>query len=176
MDASDEAIGGELSRIQDDQERVISYASFALTPEQRRYCTTRKELLAIVRLTRQFRHYLLGKPFKIRTDHNSLMWLLRFNETQGQLARWMEELSQYNMVLEHRKGRLHTNADALSRPGLKNGEHSHYVHGVEPENLHCKGCHYCQRAHQQWADFVENVDDVVPISRSAQVQGGTTPG
>ena len=84
-----------------------AYASYPLTPEQRRYCTTHLELLAIVRLTRQFRHHLLGKPFTIRTDHNSLTWLLRFKKPQGQLARWIEELSQYNMVLKHRKGRLH---------------------------------------------------------------------
>ena len=116
-DASNTAIGGELTQVQDGQERVVAYASYALTPEQRRYCTTRQELLAIVRLTRQFRHHLLGKPFTIRTDHNSLLWLLRFKEPQGQLARWIEELSQYNMTLKHRRGSLHSNADALSRTG-----------------------------------------------------------
>lgn len=77
-DASDEAIGGELLQVIGNEEKVIAYASYALTPQQKRYCTTRKELLAIVRLTRQFRHYLLGKPFKVRTDHNSLTWLQRF--------------------------------------------------------------------------------------------------
>ena len=34
--------------------------------------TTRKELLAIVRFSRQYRHYLLGRKFFIRSDHNSL--------------------------------------------------------------------------------------------------------
>ncbi|XP_045202307.2 putative deoxyribonuclease TATDN2 [Mercenaria mercenaria] len=51
-------------------EKVIAYGSFALTKEQRRYCTTRKELLAVVRFTRQFRHYLLGKPFTVRTEED----------------------------------------------------------------------------------------------------------
>ena len=161
-DASDEAIGGELLQLQEGEEKVIAYASFALTSEQRRYCTTRKELLAIVRLTRQFRHYLLGKPFTVRTDHNSLTWLLRFKEPQGQLARWIEELGQYNMIVRHRKGKLHTNADALSRSteGI-----NHYIHGVSPQDLPCGGCKYCLRAHSQWAEFIDDVDDVVPISR-----------
>ena len=47
-DASDVAVAAELSQIQDGVERVIGYCSFALTPEQRRYCTTRLELLAVM--------------------------------------------------------------------------------------------------------------------------------
>ena len=35
--------------------------------------------------------------------------------TRGQVARWLEILSEYNMDIEHRPGRQHTNADALSR-------------------------------------------------------------
>ena len=32
--------------VQNGEERVIAYSSFALTPEQKKYCTTRKELLS----------------------------------------------------------------------------------------------------------------------------------
>ena len=116
-DASDVAIGAELLQVQDNVERVISYGSYVLTPTQRKYCTTRKELLAIVRFTRQFRHFLLGRQFLIRTDHNSLTWLLRFKHIEGQLARWLEELSQFDMIILHRPGKCHGNADGMSRPG-----------------------------------------------------------
>ena len=114
-DASDSTVGSELLQIQNGEEKVIAYGSFALTAEQRKYCTTRKELLAVLRFSRQWRHHLLGRPFIVRTDHASLIWLTNFREPQGQLARWMEELSQYNMVLRHRSGRKHGNADSLSR-------------------------------------------------------------
>ena len=86
-------------QVQDGVEKVIAYGSFALTAEQRRYCTTRKELLAIIRFTRQFRTYLLGRPFRVRTDHASLVWLLNFKHPEGQLARWLEELGQYDMTI-----------------------------------------------------------------------------
>ena len=76
--SSDKSVGAELS--------------LTLTPEQQKYCTTRKELLAIIRFSRQFRHYLLGRHFTVRTYHNSLTWLMNFKEPQGQLARWLEEL------------------------------------------------------------------------------------
>lgn len=46
--ASDVAIGAEIIQVQKGQERVIAYASLGLSPGQRRYCTTRKELLAVV--------------------------------------------------------------------------------------------------------------------------------
>ena len=73
-DASDYAVGSELLQIQNGEEKVIAYGSFALTTEQRKYCTTRKELLAVLRFTRQWRHHLLGRPFIVRTDHASLIW------------------------------------------------------------------------------------------------------
>ena len=113
-DASNHAIGAVLSQVQDDVERVVCYGSYVLTPEQRRYCVTRKELLAVVRFTRQFRHYLLGRKFLLRTDHNSLTWLLRFKYLEGQLARWLEELSQFDMTVVHRSGVKHGNADGMS--------------------------------------------------------------
>ena len=47
-DASLFAIGGVLSQIQNEEEVVIAYASRSLRLSQRRYCTTRREMLAAV--------------------------------------------------------------------------------------------------------------------------------
>ncbi len=160
-DASDRAIGAELLQVQNGEEKVIAYGSYSLTPEQRRYCVTRKELLAVVRFTRQYRHYLLGRPFIVRTDHASLVWLLRFKAPQGQLARWMEELSQYNMILKHRAGSKHGNADALSRIQIADYCNA-YSYGVKLESLPCGGCAYCARAEHNWTEFTEEMD-VGPI-------------
>lgn len=165
-DASDAAIGAELIQVQNGEEKVVAYSSFALTPEQRKYCTTRKELLSIVRFTRQFRHYLLGRIFTVRTDHSSLTWLLKFKDPQGQLARWMEELSQYNMVVQHRSGNKHGNADALSRRPDNLTPCPSYIAGIKPADLPCGGCHYCTRADEQWSSFIRNVDEAVSLTKS----------
>ena len=158
-DASKTAIGAELLQVQNGVERVVSYGSCVL-----RYCVTRRELLTIVCFTRQYRHFLLGRKFMIRTDHNSLAWLMRFQGIQGQLARWIEELSQFNMRILHRQGRKHSNADALSRiPDLLEPCDC-YRAGTDLKNLKCGSCPYCTRAHHQWSRFDEEVDDVVPLS------------
>lgn len=163
-DASDTAIGGELLQVINDHECIVCFGSFVLTPEQRKYCTTRKELLAVVRFTRQFRHYLLGCRFIVRTDHNSLVWLLGFKNIEGQLSRWIEELSQYDMAIIHRPGKLHINADALSRMPDKLSYCENFSNSVNIINLPCYPCKFCERAHKQWSRFIEDVDYVVPLS------------
>ena len=49
----------------------------------------------------------------LRTDHSLLTWLRNFKEPEGQLARWLEQLEEYTFDIVHRRGKLHTNADAI---------------------------------------------------------------
>ena len=163
-DASGTAIGAELIQVQGGEERVIAYGSFSLTPAQRKYCTTKLELLALVRFTREYRHYLLGRKFVVRTDHSSLTWLMQFRHVEGMLARWLEELSQYDMVIQHRKGVHHGNADPLSRRPDDVKYCDCYEAGVTLESLPCGGCKFCTCLHNQWARFEDDVDDVVPLA------------
>ena len=163
-DASDHSVGAELLQVQDGIERLIGFGSFVLDPAQRKYCTTRKELLAVVRFTRHFRHYLLGRRFTVRTDHSSLTWLMGFKNIEGQLARWIEELAVYNMDIIHRPGKDHVNADGFSRIPDPLRACRCYSAGCSVEDLPCGGCKYCVRANQQWERFHEDVDDVVPLA------------
>ncbi|CAH8658130.1 unnamed protein product [Dicrocoelium dendriticum] len=114
-DASADAIGAVLSQKTSSGEVVIAYASRRLDKRERRYSTTRRELLALVKFLRYFRPYLIGKPFLVRTDHQSLQWLRNFRDPEGQVARWQEQLQEYEFTCEYRPGARHANADALSR-------------------------------------------------------------
>ena len=163
-DASNFAVGAELIQIQGGCERVIGYDSMILDKCQRKYCTTRKELLAVVVFTRKYRHYLLGRPFHLRTDHNSLIWLMGFKNIEGQLSRWLEELSTYDMRIVHRPGKEHGNA----------GTADCYTDSqLNPSQLPCAstGCSYCSRIHQKWERFTDEVDYVVPLSVRAICTG-----
>ena len=118
-DASDYGLGAVLSQQQKEgneiAEKVIAYASKTLSRPERKYETTRKELLAIVYGLRQFKQYLLGRPIIIRTDHAALSWLKRTAEPMPQLARWLTFIEQFDYTILHRAGERHGNADGLSR-------------------------------------------------------------
>ena len=62
----------------------------------------------------QFQPYLYGRPFIVRTDHHALQWLCSFKEPEGQVARWLEHLEEYEFTVQHRPGKKHGNADPLS--------------------------------------------------------------
>lgn len=118
-DASNTGLGAVLSQVQGGEEVVIAYASKMLNRSQRNYCTTYKELLSVVTFMRQFKHFLLGKRFLVRTDHASLIWLKKFKDPEGMLARWISVIDMYDCEIKHRQGSLHQNADSLSRKPLR---------------------------------------------------------
>ena len=64
----------------------------------------------------------------MRTDHGALSWLMKFKNPSGQLARWLEVLSTYRFVIQHRAGVKHGNCDGLSRM-----------------NRPCTSCTHCER-------------------------------
>lgn len=89
-------------------ERVVAYFSRAFNKHKRRYCVTRRELLALVLSIRHFKYYLYGTLL-------TLQWLMSFKEPEGQVARWLEELQSFDFQTEHRAEERHTIANALSR-------------------------------------------------------------
>lgn len=44
------------------------------------------------------------------------------------------------------------------------GECPIYRRDFELQDLACGGCHYCRRAHQNWGEFLNVVDDVIPLT------------
>ena len=97
------------------EEKVISFGSRSLSKEERNYCVTRKELLAIVYFMNYYRHYLLGRKFLVRSDHHALQWIFKLKDPSGQMARWQEQLANFDFEILYRPGRQHSNADGLSR-------------------------------------------------------------
>jgi hypothetical protein len=52
----------------------------------------------------------------IRTDHRALTWIKTLNPTSGKLARWLYTVqAEDHFEVEHREGKSHLNADALSK-------------------------------------------------------------
>ncbi|MCG8032936.1 MAG: DDE-type integrase/transposase/recombinase, partial [Candidatus Thiodiazotropha taylori] len=114
-DASGTSIGAVLSQKIDGKERVVCFGSRTLSKSERQYSVTRKEMLSVVYFMKRFKHYLLGRRFLIRTDHSALKSLMKTKDPEGQTARWIESLACFDFEIQHRQGKKHTNADALSR-------------------------------------------------------------
>ena len=150
-DASDTGIGCVLSQVQEGKEKVIAYASKKLEPQQQQYSVTRRELLAVITFMNQFRHYLLGQKFLLRTDHGSIRWIFEFKNPVGQVARWLEVLAQYDFEIQHRPGRKHQNADSLSRK---------YEKKDTQDNDNCSGYNI---TNEGWEDFLDEADNVVDL-------------
>ncbi len=95
--------------------RVIAYASKTLSNTQRCYCTTNKELLAVMMAIELFQYYLTACHFRVVTDHASLTWLRKLREPEGMVARWTARLEPFDFTIVDRPGKYHSHADGLSR-------------------------------------------------------------
>ena len=84
------AIGGVLSQIQDGKERVIAYGSRLLAKGEQNYSSNKGEMLAVVHFLEYWDHYLLGRKFLLRTDHQALQWIRTMDAPEGMITRWLK--------------------------------------------------------------------------------------
>ena len=124
-------------------EHVIAYNSKSLNPAQQKYCTTRRELLAVVATLDHFKGYVWGPKFIVRTDHAALVWLKNLKNIQGMLALWLAKLQQFHFEIVHRPGTQHGNADGLSRcPQCDRGVCAPIINDApsDPEQPYASSC------------------------------------
>jgi hypothetical protein len=114
-DASGHSLSTILYQEQEGIKKVISYASRVLQPAERRYCSTRLELLAVVFGLKQYRHFLLCRKFIIRTDNAALTSLMKTPEPLAQQGRWLDLISEFDFQIVHRAAVSNGAADVLSR-------------------------------------------------------------
>uniref|UniRef100_A0A8C5C6I6 Gypsy retrotransposon integrase-like protein 1 n=1 Tax=Gadus morhua TaxID=8049 RepID=A0A8C5C6I6_GADMO len=114
-DASEVGLGGVLSQVRAGEEHPITYVSRKLLPNERNYSTVEKEALAIKWCLEKLRYYLLGREFTLVTDHDPLKWMAGAKNTNARVTRWFLALQDFRFRVDHRPGREHANADALSR-------------------------------------------------------------
>lgn len=123
VDASDTAIGAELSQYQQQSWIPIAFFSRKLTPTQCRYSTFDRELLAIFSAVKHFRYYLEGRPFKIFTDHKPLTYA--FTSTTDRSPRQERQLSfisEFSTDINHISGTDNVVPDALSRAPVEEAD------------------------------------------------------
>ncbi|GFW93889.1 retrovirus-related Pol polyprotein from transposon 297 [Trichonephila clavipes] len=114
-DASEVGAGVVLSQRIEGEEHPIVFPSKKFSKAERNYSTVERELAAIIFGLKRLKHYLDGQKFIIETDHNPLRYLNKMGSTNPRLQRWALSLQPFNFEIKHKPGRLHGNADGLSR-------------------------------------------------------------
>lgn len=119
-DASNIGVGAVLEQEFDGVRKQVGFFSKHLTAAQRKYSALERELLAIVLAIENFHHLVFGHELTVISDHQPLLWVASAKKLNARIARWLIRLNIYQFRIVYRKGRLHGNADALSRwPGLE---------------------------------------------------------
>ena len=119
VDASPVGLGACLAqkvRETKDEYKVVAYASRSLSPTERRYAQTKREVLSIVWGIECFSLYLLGAQFTLNTDHRPLEII--FNNPKSlppaRIEHWLLRLQPYNFRVVYLPGKDNP-TDYLSR-------------------------------------------------------------
>ena len=75
-----------------------------------------RELLSVIRMLAEWRHYLQGSPHEtvVYTDHKNLTYFRKAQKLNRRQARWSLTLSEFDIKLVHLPGTKMFLADALS--------------------------------------------------------------
>lgn len=95
--------------------RPVAYTSKKFSPAEVNYTTTEQELLGVVNALKEWRCYTEGhKGLTVVTDHNPLTYLQTQPVLTRRLARWEQELTDFQFTWKYEAGRTNV-ADPLSR-------------------------------------------------------------
>ncbi|GBG64345.1 hypothetical protein CBR_g41546 [Chara braunii] len=114
-DASQYGIGAVLQQDDDNGYRPIEFMSARMPCEKVATSTYERELYALRQALDHWKHYLLGRHFKVYSDHETLRWLKTEAKMTPKLTRWAAEIDQFDFELKPVKGKYNVVADALSR-------------------------------------------------------------
>ena len=118
VDACDVGVGSWISQTGQDQvDHPIAYFSKKLNKHQRNYSTIEKEALALILSVQHFEVYMSAGcfPVQVFSDHNPIKYLHRFKNKNQRLTRWSLFLQEYNLEINHIRGRDNIISDYLSR-------------------------------------------------------------
>ena len=95
------------------EEQVIAYESRKMKNYEQNYAPHDLELAAIVHALQMWRHYLIGKPFELRSDHQTLKYIFTQQNLNARQRRWLEFLADYEFDISYIKCKENKVDDAL---------------------------------------------------------------
>ena len=121
-DASKVAVGAVMLQDQGQGLKPCAYISKRLNDKQASWGPYELELFAVTHMLRQWRPYLLGREFMIKTDHSPLTYFHSQERLTDKMVRQLDFISEFRFKCVHVPGKDQTAADGLSR------RPDHYLH------------------------------------------------
>lgn len=113
-------LGAVLLQEQDGEMKVIAYASRGLLDHEKNYSAFLLEMAAAVWGIEHFDTYLIGRRFRLQTDHRPVEKVSKVHSKT--LNRLQQLLLQHNFKVEYNPGAENSVADYLSRNAAEIGE------------------------------------------------------
>jgi hypothetical protein len=108
-------MGAVLSQVDElGEEHPIAYLSRKLLPNEAKWDIWELELAAVVWATAACKHYLAGTPCELVTDSRIVSTLIN-KDVPNRRANWVIRLTEFDLLVTHRKGEENRNADFFSR-------------------------------------------------------------
>ncbi|GBG72686.1 hypothetical protein CBR_g12254 [Chara braunii] len=105
MDASQYGIGTVLQQDDGNGYRPAEFMSARMPSKKVATSTFKRELYALRQALEHWKHYLLGRHFKVYSDHETLRWLKTQAKMTPKLTRRAAEIDQYDFELKPVKGK-----------------------------------------------------------------------
>ena len=94
---------------------VIAYESRKLKIHEKNYATYDSELAAIIHALKMWRHHLIGRRFLLMSNNISLKYLFDQQNLNARQTRWLAFLREYDIEINHIKGKENKVANALNK-------------------------------------------------------------
>ncbi|KAL4319444.1 hypothetical protein GQ457_18G018050 [Hibiscus cannabinus] len=110
-DASEKGVGAVLSQ----KGKPLAFFSRGLGVRHQGLSVYEKEMMAVLMAVKKWSPYLIGRHFKIKTDHQSLKFLAENQAITPSQQKWVVKMMGYDYEVQYRKGINNIVADVLSR-------------------------------------------------------------
>ena len=115
VDVSALGAGACLRQWQKGKDRVIAYAFMTFNAAQKNYSTIDRQLTTLRWSVKSFQSFLYGVEFILKTNNQPLAYLHNMRLVDGQLARTLKHLADFNFSNVYVPGKTNIVADALSQ-------------------------------------------------------------
>lgn len=103
-----DASGSGFGAVLHQGDGAVAFFSRAIAPHHAKLPAYERELIGLVKAVKNWRPYLWGRTFTVRTDHYSLKYILDQRLTTIPQHTWVTKLFGYDITVEYKPGKLNT--------------------------------------------------------------------